>query len=72
MKTHEISVLIQKTMPECCRRTVLDFAKLDRYQGGGEPGDQLRCGCGNWLIYGTGRRVMGWRLKDSGAAEGDA
>ena len=47
----EITVSVHKDVPGCCRRSLLEFGKLDRYQGGGEPGDQIRCGCGNWLVY---------------------
>ena len=49
---------VHKDVPGCCRRSLLEFGKLDRYQGGGEPGDQIRCGCGNWLVY----NHRGWCL----------
>lgn len=63
--SREVSALVHKSMPACCRRAVLDFAKHDRYAGGGEPGDQIGCGCGNRLVYQPGRRIIGWRVKEA-------
>ena len=64
-KTVEITALVHKSMPECCRASVLTFASGDRYRGGGEPGDQIGCGCGNKLVYGPSEsgRVIAWRVK---------
>ena len=59
-KTVEITARVHRTMPACCRASVLKFAANDRYQGGGEPGDQIGCGCGNKLIF-NGR---GWAVKE--------
>ena len=59
----EVSALVHKDLPPCCRATVLDFAAHDRYMGGGEPGDQIGCGCGHRLVY-SGNLVLGWRLLD--------
>jgi hypothetical protein len=50
-------VRVHKSLPMCCRRSLLDFARLDRYEGGGEPGDQIGCSCGNHLVY----DYRGWR-----------
>ena len=58
-KTTEVTARVHKDMPLCCRASVRDFATRDRYLGGGEPGDQIRCACGNWLVF-NGR---GWRVK---------
>lgn len=57
-KTIEVCVRVHKDVPLCCRSQLLKFAAADRYQGGGEPGDQIRCGCGNDLVYDH----RGWRL----------
>lgn len=58
-KTVEITVRVHKTTPECCRATLLAFARVDRYKGGGEEGDKIRCPlCGNTLVYDH----RGWRL----------
>jgi hypothetical protein len=62
-KTVEITALVHKDTPACCRATVLDFAVKDRYMGGGEPGDQIACGCGNKIVYApTGGRFLGWKV----------
>lgn len=58
-----VTVSVHHDVPVCCRQALLHFAAGDRYRGGGEPGDQIACGCGNWLIY-DGR---GWRPKDTAA-----
>lgn len=55
----EVSVSVHRDVPACCRAALLKFAADDRYQGGGEPGDKIRCGCGNWLVYDH----RGWRVK---------
>lgn len=57
----DVVVSVHKTMPACCRRHLLEFAKHDRYLGAGEPGDQVRCGCGNVLVYDW----RGWSVKSS-------
>ena len=57
-KTIEVRTRVHRDMPACCRSAVLGFAAHDRYKGGGEPGDKITCGCGNWLIF-NGR---GWRI----------
>ncbi len=59
-KTVEITASVHKTMPACCRSAVLTFAAGDRYQGAGEPGDQISCPCGNALIY----DYRGWRVAE--------
>jgi len=59
-RTVEITASVHKTMPACCRSAVLTFAARDRYQGAGEPGDQIGCPCGNSLIY----DYRGWRVAE--------
>ncbi len=61
MPKHKPVVLsVHKALPECCRATLIKFAITDPYAGAGETGDQIRCGCGNTLIY----DYRGWRIKD--------
>ena len=65
-KAIEINALVHKSMPECCRAAVLQFAAGDRYAGGGEPGDRIGCGCGNTLVFSpsaTGR-FLAWRVAE--------
>lgn len=57
-KTIDVSVSVHKTVPVCCRSTLLDFAAVDLYRGTGEPGDQIRCACGSTLVYDH----RGWRV----------
>lgn len=58
-KTPQVSVSIHKSVPNCCRDALVRFAKGDRYMGGGEPGDRIRCDlCRRWLVYGW----RGWRV----------
>jgi hypothetical protein len=55
-------VTVRKSTPACCRRSLFDFAKQDRYDGGGEPGDRIRCSeCGNWLVY----KPPGWEVDEA-------
>lgn len=64
-KTVEITARVHRSVPECCRASVLQFAAGDRYRGGGEPGDQIRCGCGNTLIFthtGPSMKQLGWKV----------
>lgn len=63
-KAVEVTVRVHKDVPPCCRSSLLNFAAHDRYAGGGEPGDQVGCGCGNTLVYDH----RGWRVA-AGAAE---
>ncbi len=56
--TVEVHILVHKSVPACCRKTLLKFGAQDRYRGAGEPGDKVKCACGNWLVY-EGR---GWGL----------
>ncbi len=60
-----VSAYVHKSMPACCRASVLAFAAVDRYMGGGEPGDEIDCPCGNTLIYDW----RGWRVETSGERE---
>jgi len=62
-KTIEVSAHVHRDMPACCRSAVLKFAAVDRYRGGGEPGDKITCGCGNWIVF-NGR---GWKVLDAAA-----
>lgn len=73
-KTVEVSALVHKSMPACCKASVLTFAAGDRYQGGGEPGDQIKCGCGNTLVYAPSKngRVIGWRVRAGEHESGEA
>lgn len=66
-KTVEVSALVHKSMPGCCRASVLKFAAGDRYRGGGEPGDRIGCGCGNVLVYAPtpSGKQLGWRVADA-------
>ena len=57
-KTVEVHFRVHRDVPACCRAALTKFAAIDKYAGGGEPGDKIRCGCGNWLTYDH----RGWRL----------
>lgn len=61
------TVLVHKGAPECCRATLLDFAKHDRYAGGGEPGDRVGCWCGNVLEFAStsSGTYLGWKVVES-------
>lgn len=66
-KTREINVRVHKSMPECCRASLLKFALDDRYHGGGEPEDRVGCGCGNTLVFtftGPSEKQLGWRVAE--------
>lgn len=67
MSAVDVTVRVRKDTPECCRAALVNFAARDRYRGGGEPGDRIRCGCGNWLRYDH----KGWAVAPSaGATDG--
>lgn len=73
-KPRTLSAYCHKDMPACCRQTVVRFAAKDWYRGAGEPGDQIRCGCGNWLVYGKrvrGWLIGGWRVREEPSAASD-
>lgn len=57
----KVTIRVHRDAPACCRSTLHSFAIVDwPYHGDGEPGDTVRCGCGNWLIYSH----RGWRIRD--------
>jgi len=58
-KPVEVRLSVHKAVPSCCRSALIAFAAHDRYQGAGEPGDQIRCACGNTLVY----DYRGWRVR---------
>jgi hypothetical protein len=70
-KGKEVTVRVHKAVRGCCRAKLIEFAARDRYQGAGEPGDKIRCGCGQRLVY----DYRGWRpvpVLDQAIAEAES
>lgn len=58
MRSVSVSFRVHRDVAACCRAALTAFAARDRYQGGGEPGDRIRCGeCGTTLVFDN----RGWR-----------